>query len=181
MARRINDDYHIKIYLLYLYEKLATPLSQQTAAEIILWDGTVNYFVFMDCFESLRESGLLRQAGAGEHEEPLYELSPAGRELLESVENSLLDETKKKVLHSAARLLAYRRDGSRVKAVVRPEKDGYLLDCSIEDDRYPLLHLSVYLDHADEAEKFRALFDERSDIVYRGVLALLSGEMKFLM
>lgn len=183
MAKRINDDYHIKIFILYLFDKLDRALSLQTTAEIILWDGTVNYFVFMDCFAALCESGLLTQApesGAAAQEEMLFRISTTGRELLFTVENALLEETKKKVLHSAARLLAYRRDGSEVKAEITPEKEGYILHCSIKDRRYPLLDMRLYLDHPEEAEHLRETFDERADIVYRGVLALLSGESKLL-
>lgn len=180
MPRRINDDYHIKVYILYLFEKMASPLSHQTTAEIILWDGTVNYFVFMDCFEELKESGLLKEFGRGEQDEPLYVISEKGSELLSSVEHALLEETKNKVLRSAARLLAYNKDGSEVHAEVRPEGEGYVLHCTISDRRYPLMDLSVYLDQREEAEYFASRFDERADIVYRGVLALLTGESKFL-
>lgn len=180
MPRRINDDYHIKIYILYLFEKLVGPFSQQTVAEIVLWDGTVNYFVFMDCLESLKQTELLVVRGTGEQGEELYGISEKGSQLLESVENSLLEETKRKVLHSAARLLAYRKDGSEVHAEVLPEGEGYILHLSVADRRYPLLDMRVYLDHVEEAEYFKSRFDERADIVYRGVLALLSGDAKFL-
>ena len=180
MPRRINDDYHIKIYILYLFEKMASPLSHQTTAEIILWDGTGNYFVFMDCFEELKEAGLLEERGVGEQEEPLFVISAKGSALLASVENALLEETKKKVLRSAARLLAYRKDGNEVHAEIRPEGEGYVLHCTIHDRRYPLMDLSVYLDQREEAEYFASRFDERADIVYRGVLALLTGEARFL-
>ncbi len=180
MSRRINDDYHIKVYILYLFEKLDTALSQQTTAEIILWDSTVNYFVFMDCFEALKESGLLVQKGSGEQNEPLFVISATGSELLHSVEHALLEETKRKVLRSAARLLAYRKDGSEVHAEIIPEGEGYILHCSVADRKYPLMDLKVYLDHREEAEYFKNRFDERADIVYRGVLALLTGDAKFL-
>ncbi|MBQ2253188.1 MAG: DUF4364 family protein [Clostridia bacterium] len=180
MPRRINDEYHIKVYILYLFEKMASPLSHQTTAEIILWDGTVNYFVFMDCFEELKEAGLLEERGVGEQEEPLFVISAKGSALLASVENALLEETKKKVLRSAARLLAYRKDGKEVHAEIRPEGEGYILHCTINDRRYPLMDLSVYLDQREEAEYFASRFDERADIVYRGVLALLTGEARCL-
>lgn len=57
---------------------------------------------------------------------------------------------------------------------------GYKLICSIEDSEKTLLHIEVFLTDAHYAEKLRVNYDERAEIIYKGVLSLLSGEVNFL-
>ena len=72
MAYRMYNDEKIKILLLYLLKELDQKLDFQTISEIIVWDGSINYFVFTDCFNKLvengsmaacREKGLIRSEG----------------------------------------------------------------------------------------------------------------------
>ena len=43
-----------------------------------------------------------------------------------------------------------------------------------------MLHIEVFLTDAHYAEKLRVNYDERAEIIYKGVLSLLSGEVNFL-
>ena len=69
---------------------------------------------------------------------------------------------------------------SRTRSRVEKAEKGYKLICSIEDSEKTLLHVEVFLTDANYAEKLRINYDERAEIIYKGVLSLLSGEVNFL-
>jgi len=176
MAQRINDEYKIKIFILYMLDNLDGELTYDTLNEIVLWDGTVNFFIYCDCFDDLLKKGAISSKVVSGEE--VYSITPMGKDILSAVEGDLLEQVKKKLLTSAARLLAFKKNGSRSSTEVTKYKDGYSLECKIQDNKRELLSIKLYLDNLIEAELLRSRFDEKSEVIYRGVVALLSGEAK---
>ncbi|MEA4832191.1 MAG: DUF4364 family protein [Oscillospiraceae bacterium] len=179
MANKICDEKKVKIFILFLLDRLNCRLSGETLTEIILWDGTINYFVYCDCLRALANGGLVD--AQGEEYNEAYSITPLGKSVLEEVESDVLEDAKKKLLVSAARLLAFNSRGSRVESSVKTlDSGGYELSCAIHDDRYSLFELKLYLDNRGEAENMSNRFDEKAESIYRGVLALLTGDTKLV-
>lgn len=176
---QIHEDSTVKVIILYLLDELQRPLDFQTLTEIIMWDGQVNYFTFADCLEDLADKGAL--AKTGEKGKELYTLTPFGKGILENVSGMLLESMKSQLMRSATRLLAYNSTGKAVKARVEPLSDGGAhLICAVEDHQHRLLEIKLYLDTREEAELFAKRFDQQAEHIYRGVLALVSGDAKIL-
>ena len=175
---RINDDYTIKVIILYLLRELGRPLSFSTLSEIIIYDGKVNYFVFASCLVDLADRGMVDRVTEGKSD--VYSINKLGLELLSDVEDGLLDSVKTRMLRSAARLFAFNRSGSLINSEIVPKNDGFDLICTIKDNKYDLVELKLYLDTKEEAAYLKSHFDDNAEIVYRGILALLSGEVKLL-
>ena len=171
----LTDKFEIKIFILYLLKNIKEPLEFSTINDIVVQDGFVNYFDFAICFAELLESNQITELKG---DKTLYVISAAGTEAVESVEDKIFVSVKEKALRSALRLLAFNRSGRRSR-VEKAEK-GYKLICSIEDSEKTLLHVEVFLTDANYAEKLRINYDERAEIIYKGVLSLLSGEVNFL-
>ncbi|MBQ9545468.1 MAG: DUF4364 family protein [Clostridia bacterium] len=171
---RINDDYTIKVIILYLLRELGRPLSFSALSEIIIYDGKVNYFVFASCLVDLADRGMV------DRNNDVYSINALGLELLGEVEDGLLDSVKTRMLRSAARVFAFNRSGSVITSDIVPKNDGYDLLCTIKDNKYDLVELKLYVDTKEEAEFLKSHFDDNAEIVYRGILALLSGEVKLL-
>lgn len=176
---KINEESTIKVIILFLLDELKTPLSFQTLTEIILWDGSVNYFIFADCLDNLAQKGAVDKETVGK--ETLYSINSFGKDILENVSDLLKDSIKTQMLRSATRLLAFNRRGNVVKSEVKPLENGNELICTIKDRDNTLLDLHLYLDKKDEADKMAQRFDEKAEVIFRGVMALLSGEAKFIM
>lgn len=177
MPKKIVDDNKIKIFILYLLNKLDREMDFNTLSEIILWDGTINYFYFAECFTKLIASGLVLKSG--EESEEVYKITELGREVLKSVEGDILTDVKEKILRSTARLLAYKRSGSSINAEIEKLEEGCLLKCSITDNNYQLLDFKLYLDNVEEANIMKQSFNNRAEIIYRGIIALLTGEARY--
>ena len=162
---------------MYLLKNIKEPLEFSTINDIVVQDGFVNYFDFAICFAELLESNQITELKG---DKTLYVISPEGTEAVESVEDKIFVSVKEKALRSALRLLAFNRSGSRTRSRVEKAEKGYKLICSIEDSEKTLLHIEVFLTDAHYAEKLRVNYDERAEIIYKGVLSLLSGEVNFL-
>ena len=100
---KINEESTIKVIILFLLDELKTPLSFQTLTEIILWDGSVNYFIFADCLDNLAQKGAVDKETVGK--ETLYSINSFGKDILENVSDLLKDSIKTQMLRSATRLL----------------------------------------------------------------------------
>ena len=173
----LTDKFEIKIFLLYLLKNIKGPLEFATINDIVIQDGFVNYFDFAICFAELLEANQITEIKG---DKTLYVISPAGTEAVESVEDKIFVSVKEKALRSALRLLAYNRSGSRTRSRIEKADKGYRLICSIEDSEKTLLSVEVFLTDEDYAEKLRQNYEDRAEIIYKGVLSLLSGEVNFL-
>ncbi len=176
---RINDDYTIKVIILYLLRELGRPLTFSTLSEIIIFDEKVNYFVFASCLVDLADRGLVdRKKEEGKSD--VYTINKLGLELLSEVEDTLLDSVKTRMLRSAARLFAFNRSGSVINSEIVPKNEGFDLICTIKDSKYDLVELKLYVDTKEEAAYLKSHFDDNAEVVYRGILALRTGEVKFM-
>ena len=178
MPGAMRDD-EIKLLILYLLDQLKTPLSGEVLSEIILWDGNVNFFDFSAAFDALTQSRALVPL-EGEGAKTAYTLSPEGQEILRCMGDSLSESLRYKALRSATRLLAYRNQGRSATATIGETADGYSLRCVIRDREEVFMDMTVYSKSRHEAESFKLRFENNPEDLLRGVLAILSGQAKFL-
>ena len=55
-----------------------------------------------------------------------------------------------------------------------------MLVCRIEDKERTLFSTEIFIAERAIAEKYRANFEERAEVIFRGVLSLLSGDVNYL-
>lgn len=169
-----------KIFILYILGNIDEPVEFTTVHEMILQDGLVGYFDFAPAFSELLEQGHIVMSARTPEGEPLYTITPQGRSVLETYEQELLSDEKDRAIRHAMRVLAQKRDGIRQTSRVVQTGDGWTVTCTISDRQKALFETSVYLNDQAFAERLRNNFDDRADIIYRGVLALLSGDVDFI-
>ncbi len=174
----LTDKFEIKVFILFLMKNIKEPLEYNTVNEIVIQDGYVNYFDFAVCFSELLESGQIFEIK--NNGKLLYSITPSGEEAVSNVEMRLFTTVREKALRSALRLLAFNKNGSRISSDLREEGKGYILKCKIEDREKVLMDLEVFLTEKYYAEKLRQNFDNRAEIVYKGVLSLISGDINYI-
>ena len=62
----------------------------------------------------------------------------------------------------------------------RPDGDGYLVTCSIKDKKGVIMDLTVRADSDYQLQRMLSNYSERPEVVFRGVVALLSGDVNYL-
>jgi hypothetical protein len=58
--------------------------------------------------------------------------------------------------------------------------DGFLYHCSIKNSQGELLGVSVRLDNQRQLDRVLKNFADRPEVIYRGILALLSGDVNYI-
>ncbi|MEG1742871.1 MAG: DUF4364 family protein [Clostridia bacterium] len=173
----LTDKFEIKVFILFLLKNIKEPLEFSTINDIVIQDGFVNYFDFSICFAELLECGQISEI---KDEKCMYVISSSGEEAVGNVEMKIFNTVREKALRSALRLLAFYKSGSKITSNLSEQPNGFKLQCKIEDNKNILLNIEVFLTEKYYAEKLKTNFDDRAESIYRGVLALLSGDVNYI-
>lgn len=180
MQAPLKDKNDIKIFILYLLRHINYPLDFSNINDIIVQDEFVSYFDFADCFAELLDTGNIEEI-KNEEGENLYKITEKGIHVADALQSNLLGMIRTKSLKSALRLLSFKQSGAKVVCHSEDADDGsYLLTCGIEENGSTLLELKIAVDEKNSLEKMKYTFKDHPEVVYRGVLALLTGEVKYL-
>ncbi len=169
-----------KILILYLLGNIGESVEFTTINDMISQDGLVNYFDFADAFSDLLEKGQIASDSQTSEGEPLYTITDEGRSVLESYQGEMLSDMRQRALRHAMRVLAFKSRGVRQTARLVETAGGWTLQCTVADRQKTLFETSVFLTDRRLAEQMQTNFEDRADIIYRGVLSLLSGDVNFI-
>ncbi len=196
MQAPLKDKNDIKIFILYLLKNLQYPLDFNTISDMVVQDEFVSYFDFAECFAELLDMGIVEQIRVGEdvHSEPsigengrpekkseLYRITDNGVEVVEQLQSNLLNVIKEKSLKSALRMLSFKSRGSEVKCSGEKRDDGmYEIECEIIENKSTMMKIRLAVDTKEQLDKMLYNFDERPEVVYRGLITLLTGDINYL-
>lgn len=176
---KLENKLDVKVFILYLMNKVDAPLEYTTVNDIVLQDEFVNYFDFALCFSELLDAGQVEEAGSiGDIK--LYRVSKSGKESLASYESSLLSVIRDHASKSVRRFMAYKREGRRTVSEITPCGEGYMLKCEIYDREKKLFSTEIYISELADAEEIRDNFKDRDDIILKSVQALISGKVNYI-
>ena len=197
MASQLKEENEIKIFILYLLDKIGYPLDYPSIGSIMMQDGIVNFFDFAQCFFALVDAGHIREivleddntestAPSDEEEdvEPgatvLYEVTDTGREVARVLSDNLMVAVREKGYRSALRHLSFAKKGAYINHSYKPDGEGYLINCSIKQKSGVLLDLNIHADSEYQLKRMLDNFSERPEVIFRGIVALLSGDVNYL-
>ncbi len=199
MGNQLKDENEIKIFILYLLDKIGYPLDYPSIGSIMMQDGIVNFFDFAQCFFALVDAGHIREiVERGEKDKGaltesdtdsddvevgttvLYEVTETGKQVARVLSSNLMVAVREKSYRSALRHLSFAKKGAYVDHTYRPDGDGFLVTCSIKDKSGVLMELTVRADSEYQMRRMRDNYSERPEVVFRGVVALLLGDVNYL-
>lgn len=179
MKSPLNDKNDIKIFILYLLEKINYPLDFATVNDIVVQNEFVGYFDFAECFAELLDAGHVVEENIDG--KAYYSISQTGRHVASQLQSNLLSSIREKSLKSALRLLSFKKCGAEVHCMAETRPDGkYTLHCQVFEQKVPLMDLTLTEDSLQRLEKMKATFDEHPEVIYRGILALLTGDVDYI-
>ncbi len=182
MHSQLRDKNDIKIFILYLLRHIGYPLDFVSINDIVVQDGYVGYFDFVECFAELLETGnIVELPSEEEGKEELYEITPQGVHVADNLDSRLLSSIREKSLKSALRLLSFRERGAKVKFDFQPMAGGrFTATCIISEKEEELMNVTLTLESSNQLERIRHNFYDKPEVVYKGVLAVLTGEVNYL-
>ena len=209
MPETFHSPQQVKVFILYLLEKVGYPLDYNDLATIIIRDGYVDYFDFVTYFHELLEDGHIKKISVpcdGKKEYPseqsdensvtkpdnssdndaqtkdLYEVSETGRMIAKGLADDLLiAAVREKSYISAMRHLSLEKRGAVVDHRIEMVGDGtYIFHCSIKDCDGMAFDLALRADSYLQVSRMRMNFEDKPDVVYRGIIALVTGNVNYL-
>ena len=180
MKVELKEKNDIKIFILYLMRNVSFPMEFSDINDIVVQDGVVSYFDFAESFAELLDTGNIAESKSGGIE--YYTITEQGKNVADNLESNILTTIRDKSLKNALRLLSFKKRGSHIKCTGGENDDkSYFINCLIRENDDDMLNLKLRLDTNQQFETMKANFYDKPEIVYRGILALLSGEVNYLL
>ena len=193
MPETFHSPEQVKVFILYLLEKVGYPLEYNDLAAIVIRDGYVDYFDFVTCFHELIKDGHMVRtesdpssgAEGGTDEgvlgRDLYAVSDTGRMIARGLSDDLLlAAVREKSYVSAMRHLSLEKRGAVWNHSIERDGEGYIFHCSITDRDGLAFKLDLRADSYMQVQRMRMNFEDKPDVVYRGLLAIVTGNVNYL-
>lgn len=186
MGARLKNKNDIKIFILYLLQNINYPLDFPTINDIVVQDEYVNYFDFAECFAEILDMGhVVEEISTDEktgEKVTRYRISSLGSAVVCQLQSGLLRSIRERSLKSALKLLSFKKRGAQVSCHTSELDDGkYAIECVITEMGKEILHINLVDDSAQRVERMKANFEDRPDTIYKGIMALLAGEVDYLL
>ena len=181
MGKIISGKKQIKIFVLYLMENIHYPLDFASLNDIVMQTDYVAYLDFAESFHEMLDAGLIECIPATDGGDELFSVTDKGRMVAGELSGDIAETLLEQSLSCAYRYLDFCRRGIHVKTDMDRREDGkYTVQFSLVDPTGELFSLSLTVDRAEQGEKMRDRFREKPEVVFRGVHALLTGNVDFL-
>jgi len=180
MQSEMKEKNDIKVFILYLMRHVGYPLEFADINDIVVQDGIVKYFDFAECFAELLDTGNIQEENVDGVD--YYSVTEQGMHVADNLETNLMTTIRDRSLKNALRLLSFKKRGADIKCSgEETENGGFMITCIIREKNQETLKVSALLDNKFQFEKMKANFYDKPEVVYRGILALLSGEVNYLL
>ncbi len=177
----IGSKNNVKIFVLYLMRNINYPLDFVTIHDIVMQTDYVMYLDFAEAFHEMLDAGLITEDGSNDLGEPLYSVTRKGSIVAEELRCDILPSLLDKSMTCALRYLDFQRRGITVDCSYESCADHtFDVTILIREKNKTILTTTINVDSEYRCRKMRETFRSRPEVVYRGILALLSGNVDYL-
>lgn len=181
MGSPIGSMNNVKIFVLYLMRNVNYPLDFVTINDIVMQTDYIMYLDFAVAFHEMREGDLIEEVGENEKGETLYAVTRRGAIVAEQLKSDLLPSILDRSLAAALRYLDFKRRGVTVDCFSERLGDQtFNVTVTLHEGKKVILSTTVNVDSEYRARQMRENFRERPDVIWRGVIALLTGNVNYL-
>jgi len=169
----------VKMLLCHLLAALGQPISFDQLYGALSAQELVNYFELTHILDKLLESGHISQKA--EPPPAKYTATALGSQAGKEFEKNLPITVREKSLSACRRLLAQERRLSQVEITQTPrEGGGFILELALPEEDGQLMSVRVFAPTAKDCENLKRRFLNAPLTVYRGIIALLTGDEEVL-
>lgn len=177
----ITKPEQIKVFVLYLMHNIGYPLTFGDVNDIVRQTDYISALDFTLNFGEMAEEKLITVAGKTNDNEELFAVSPRGMlvagQLSAKIDSRLLDDS----LKHALRYLDFKKRGVKIQTAIKRQSDGTAnLRLILTDRRKTVLETTLNVDSEGRANKMRDWFSSHPEDLYRGLCALLGGNVDYL-
>lgn len=181
MGSLVGSKRNVKIFVLYLMQNINYPLDYITLNDIVMQNDYVLYLDFAESFHEMLDAGLVEEFCKSDDGDPMYMVTDKGRIVATELHSELLTSILDKSLECALRYLDFKKRGITSSCRVEKRNDGMFdLICELKEKKEVIMRNVVVVDTLNRAERMADNFNDHPEIVYKGLLALLSGNINFI-
>lgn len=179
MSSAIGSMNNVKIFVLYLMKNINYPLDFVTINDIVMQTDYVMYLDFAVAFNEMLDSGLIEKTVEEGTEK--YSVTQNGAIVASELKSDILSSILDKSLSGALRYLDFKKRGVILKFDIHALDDGrYEIETGFNENGERIFSQTIIVDSLDRAQRMKQNFYERPEALYRGVLALLSGNVNYI-
>ena len=167
----LNNSQEIRILLCYMLDTVAAPISRSDVIDIIIGGGMANYFDTEDAIEDLVRQQHLRE------EDGLIATTVTGAQIGRSLGVRVPYTLRQRSVAAALQLLKRRSIEQDNKVDIRKlEEGGYSVTCTVQDCGRDLLSVTLRVSDQWQADQIKEHFLNDPSLLFRGNLAILTGD-----
>jgi hypothetical protein len=189
MSSPLGGKRNVKIFILYLMQNIRFPVDFATLNDMVMQTDYVVYLDLAECFYEVLADGLIREVEEADEQDgednkkkpPRYEVTEKGKMVAEQLHSELLPTILEESLRCALRYLDFRKRGIRLRCRCTPNGDGTVeFYCAVEQLEKPTFEMRVNVDSMVRARQMEDNFRAHPENIYKGMWALLCGNMNYL-
>lgn len=166
----------IRVLICYILKSVNNRIPKEILIESLQRDGLANYFEIGAALQHLVEK---QNIVIEHHENEEYcKITEKGAIIANDLDFVLPVSVKDKAVKVAIRLLSRRKTEKENKVEISTGSQGYNVTCSVGGGQDNLMSVSLNVPDRIQAESIKEQFLNDPEIVYRGVLALLTGDLE---
>ncbi len=167
----IHDKLDLKLLVLYIMARVASPIDFATLTDLAMCDNGVDYFQFAEVVSELLDSGHLSRKGE------YYSATKKGMRTCADGESSLSPIIRTRCDQRLAPLNQTLKRKAQVRATLNPHQNGCDVCLAMDDEKGSLFSLSLLSPSQKEGQRIADHFLAHPSQVYNNILEiLLSGE-----
>ena len=179
MGARIIAKKNVKIFVLFLMENINYPLDFVSINDIVMQTDYVMYLDFAESFDELLSSDLIEYTEVDG--EKYYTVTKKGSLVARELHSDILSTILDKSLEAAFRYLDFKKRGVEARCSSMRRSDGrFDLTCTLYEKKEKIFETTIIVDTENRVERLKEHYMERPDVIYRGMVALLTGKMSYL-
>lgn len=179
MSSPIGSLKNVKIFVLYLLDNINYPLEYSTINDIVMQTDYVLYLDFAEAFISMQELGLIEKIEEDGTE--LFIITKRGRWCSQQFHGEIVQSLLENALHKALRYLDFKKRDVVVRSWIERAENGKIqVSFSFTEKGVCIFYQTLIVDHEERALRMQNNFYERPEDIYKGLLALMEGNVNYL-
>lgn len=171
----VTTSHEIIILICYILASADRPVTFEQLNLALQKQQLVNYFEFASAMEHLQKTGHVQLEREGKTD--TFLLTELGRATAETFESTLPAAVKERGVGALENILRLFRRQQENRVTIDKKEDGYVVTLTIPDIGSDLLSVSIFMPTEKECERIRKRFLNDPMLVYKGVFALLTGDI----
>ena len=163
----------VQMLLCYIFREADRPVTLAQVNEVLQRQSLVNYFEFVEAAKLLIRMGHLQPQQDGS-----YVLSEEGRALSDTFRDKLPPAVRQRAQCALDDMLTLLRRQRENKVQINQVGDGWQITLTITDIGSDLMSLTLFLPTEEECGQVRRRFLNDPMLLYKGTMALLTGDME---